>query len=1461
MTLRHPIWLLLCTLVFAVLACPGHAATDGRTMTFRHLGPDDGLSQNAVLDILQDHQGYVWLATENGVNRYNGYELVRYYRAATANALADDFIYRMAEDANGDIWFATARSGIARWSRSSDTFTAFRHDPDDDNSLASDQTRTLLADRTGRLWVGTIGSGLSVFNPATGDFLNFRADAEVDGSLPNDFIYALLEDRAGNIWVGTDAGLARYDNNRKRFYQYTLTYNEEQDSRNRIRSLAEDQSGTLWVGTFGGGLRKLEPSSGRSKFYNHDSAKPDSLCHDHIRSVLEDKDKRLWVGTENGLCLLDRSSDTFQSFHAEVGEGKLSDNDILSLHQDSTGVLWVGTRYAGVNLWNPRSWLLGHHYDTEFLNTSISSFATSATDYWVGTIGRGLMRFNRKTGKRQTYKTDHGLADERVMALDLDAFGGLWIGTMFGGLIYFDPLQGAFENFPVDVDDPTKLPSKGIMSLYRDHADQLWVGTYGGGAVRYDVSSGNFIRLPQLVGNQVMSITQDLAGAMWFGTEKGLSRWRPDSGEVLNFPYEANSPRSPTAEAIYALHVDQQGRLWIGTAGGGLDLVLEDPAQPNGFSFSNRPVLRQYGGSVIYGIQSDTEGMLWLSTNHGLLQYDPATSSVKPYTKAHGLQSNEFNFGAHHKGTDGYLYFGGVNGFNRFRPEDLDRPREQPRITLTAVERGNRAAPTQVPHATLRAIDLTYEDDVLTFEFATMDFTDAKQNRYQYFLDGFDGGWIDAGTNRRITYTNLEPGEYTFRARGLSSEGLATRNEVKVSVDVAPPPWRSAPAFFGYVLALIALGWYVMRAFRIRRQREIQYREKLESEVAAQTQQLRLQNEELHNATQAKSQFLARMSHEIRTPMNGVMGMAELLLRSNLSSQQQRLAQTILSSANSLVAVINDILDLSKVEANRVELEHTEFDVIEVANECLGSMATQALDKNIELIADSPWAALKIMGDPLRVRQILTNLVGNALKFTEKGEVMLSVRIVKKANAQAKDVLELSVSDTGIGIKPEYRERIFELFVQEDETTSRRFGGTGLGLAISRQLAELMQGELSVTSTPGRGSTFTLSLPVDASVGVDTKAPAIDGKVVLIVANAALRSVLQRRLQDTGASEVVAYEHLRQLGVSRLEADHVFIEGNDLNESLRALQDVNWTPEPGQLVQIVGLNAAGNGAQLIKPVTTQALWRLLDPPTEETPSASQTQVSAPDNQVKPKLLVVEDNPVNQEVILGMLGTMGLNADIAGDGVEALERLQGKRYDLAFMDCGLPKLDGFEVTRQIRTDGNDVVIVALTANNIEGERQRCLDAGMNDFLTKPCSVADLQGAVQRWCGYVAAAPVTPQAVQRKPPARASAAERDHGHHRCQRPGADQTARRSGCVNAAQSDRHLSPRQQRTGRSHDPCRGRGLRSRFSDPAPFRAPPEILQRQSWRHQTGCLLPGVGRTEPTGRRHQCHHTGTSNH
>jgi signal transduction histidine kinase/ligand-binding sensor domain-containing protein/CheY-like chemotaxis protein len=1359
-----------------------------RPMYFEHLTMRDGLSMSTVNSILQDSQGYLWLATESGLDRYDGYS-IREYRRERGNVrgLASDYIWAMAEDAVGDLWLATDGGGVARWDRRTEQFRQFRHDPHNPQSLASDAVRTLLIDAEGRVWAGSLDQGLDVLDPKSGAVKHFRHREGDPHSLAADVVIALYADHEGRIWVGTQNGLSRYQPSSDDFVTYGGTASDAALSGARVLAIREDHAGVMWIGTYRGGLNRLEPDTGRVTEFRHDPKDPHSLSHDRVLAVLEDDAQRLWVGTADGLNLVDRDAGTFVRYGRDADNPQsLRDSDVMSLYQDRGGVLWVGTRDGGASHWNPRSWLLGHYRSDAFRDTQVSSFADDgAGKVWVGTIGAGLVAIDMQNRLERHYGARAGgadgklgtvqLSDDRVMSLLFDHQGALWIGTMTGGLDRLDLAGGTLRVFRSDAADPGTLPANGVMCLYEDRQGLLWVGTFGGGLASIERATGKVTRYPyggaassSLSSSRASSIVEDALGNLWIGTEGGgLNLLDRKTGRFYTYRRNDRDPTSLSDDTVYALRVDSHGDLWVGTAGGGLDRVIGSSALPNAVHFENQSGRGGVPSQVVYGIETDRDDHLWLSTNNGLARLDPRAHAVKWFHQVHGLQGEEFNFNAHYQGADGSLYFGGNDGFNAFSPDVTAPAPPAPRVVLTTAAKLNVALPPQELPGRNHPLALAYDDKLVTLDFAALDFTSPANNHYTYRLEGFDSGWVDAGTQHRATYTNLDAGDYVFKVRAANADGVWSADGLSVPIHVAPAPWKTTAARIAYgALALLAFG-YLWRLQRLRRERELRYSRELEHTVHVRTHELEERNLELQVLSRAKSDFVARMSHELRTPMNGVLGMTSLLLDTRMDPAQRRFAEAIHRSADSLLSIVDDVLDFSKIEAGRLQLDPVDADVIELVEQTVEMLAARAATKGIELLCDTPPARLpRVRVDAVRLRQVLVNLGGNAVKFTERGEVTL--RVAPLHLHEGSLTLRLEVADTGVGIAPENQSRIFEEFAQEDASTTRRFGGTGLGLAISRQIVELMGGRLELVSAPGSGSTFSmqLSLPLAEPQAQPPPAPqSLDGLRVLVIdGNAAARALVGRALRQWQAEPTEAAspaEAERELNAARYDA--VVVDDRMLGDAGAALRHLLEGEHPARpriirLLSFVALQPRTQAigprfdAELTKPLRLRHLHRALsDLSYQGVATLVGTDLSVASAKSLPglagRVLVVEDQPLNREVATGMLTSLGLRVETARDGRQALELLQEQRFDAVLMDCEMPVMDGFSATIALRRrepKGTHIPVIALTADATNAGRAACLAAGMDDYLAKPFRRDALHATLLRWLGAGAAAAVDPGA---------------------------------------------------------------------------------------------------------------------
>jgi diguanylate cyclase (GGDEF)-like protein len=842
----------------SLVAVPSSAAPR-RPIRFERLSLEQGLSQSSVNRILQDSRGYIWLATEDGLNRYDGIRLRIYRNDVTSpTSLPAAFVWDLAEDANGDLWIATG-GGLATWKRASDTIVLFE-------PLASQGMRALcFSPKEGVLWVGTRDSGLYRLHLSTRRLTRFVHDPATPSSLVDDRIQALHLDRAGRLWVGTEGGLERFDPGAEGFVHLAASPSSDTGlSEPRVRAILEDDSGSLWVGTAKGGLNRLT-AQGRLERFRHRPEDPSSLADDQVRALLQDSEGRLWVGTGDGLDLLDPSRHTFMHYRADPRDStSLGDGHIQSLAQDRGGVLWVGTRLGGAHKWNPLSWQLGHvaadPRDPGALGSPhVTSFSEDREGrLWIGTLDAGLYAMDRASGRMTAYRHDpknpRSLASDRVMALRRDSRGRLWIATADAGVDRFDPAGSRFEHHRRDPARPDSLAADGITTILEDREGRLWLGTYGSGLDRLDPESGrvqHFRRDPKdsssLSSDRIGALAETPDGKLWVGTiEKGLVLLDPRTGRAERYQHRVGDSASLASDKVAALYLDPEGDVWAGTQAG---LSHLDPATMSLRNYTTRDGLPN---DVVYGVLGDRQGRLWLSTNNGLSCFDPRSGRFRNYGVSEGIQATEFNFGAAFQSPSGELVFGGVNGFNAFFPERLRQVRLPPAVVLTGITVGRR--PLATPADQLRELQVGFRDRVIEIEFAALDFTDPAHNTFAYRLEGFDPDWVPISGRQSVTYTNLGAGRYTFRLRGANSAGVLAEQPLALPIRIAPPPWATPWAFAGYFLVVAAVAFAVVQLLRRNLRDESAYAHALEQRVQERTRELSERQQELERVNRELAQ-------------------------------------------------------------------------------------------------------------------------------------------------------------------------------------------------------------------------------------------------------------------------------------------------------------------------------------------------------------------------------------------------------------------------------------------------------------------------------------------------------------------------------------------------------------------------------------------------------------------------------
>jgi signal transduction histidine kinase/CheY-like chemotaxis protein/ligand-binding sensor domain-containing protein len=777
------------------------------SIIFDHLSRDEGLSQVSVLCILQDRQGFMWFGTQDGLNRYDGYNFTIYRNnPEDPTTVSQDFVRTIAEDGNGFIWIGTENSGIDRYDPATGTFKHYTMDEKNPNSLSDNSIREIIVSSSGTLWIATENHGVCRFDPAAETFTRYLYDANDPGSLSSNLTVCLYECRDGTVWVGTRSGLNRLDPASARITRFLNDPGDPNSlGHNVVTALLQDRSGAMWIGTNDGEINLFQSSSGTFKRFVYDFPNSNSVKHNSVKDIYETRDGLLWIGTgSNGLFRFNSKTGTFNHYNFDSRNPRnLIDNQISSLYEDRSGILWIGTLGGGVDRFDPRKEVfhfLGHipAEPNSLSSGNISEIQEDEEGYlWIGTA-TGLNRYDPRTGKYKLYTHEpgnpHSLSHNHVSSVHVESSGVLWVGTR-GGLNRFDRKTETFTHYLNDPGDPRTINDNAISTIYETASGRLLIGTRFGGLNEMDRKTGTFphyVHDPNspdtLSHNLILCIYEDRRKVLWVGTLIGLNRLDTKSGHITHYYKEPGNIRSLGHDTVTSILEDRAGNLWVGTLGGGLNKL--DPGDNTFTRFTKKDGLLN---QVVNGILEDDEGNLWISTNLGIYRFNPSTRTFVNFDKSDGLQSDEFNVRSVHKGRSGLFYFGGINGVTSFYPTRVRRNHNIPPVVITNFQKFNKNVELKTPISSIAELELDYKDHVFSFEFSALDFSAPLKNKYAYRMEGFDEEWLFTGADKRFAaYTNLDPGEYTFRVKGSNDHGLWNEAGTALKITIIPPYWKTA---------------------------------------------------------------------------------------------------------------------------------------------------------------------------------------------------------------------------------------------------------------------------------------------------------------------------------------------------------------------------------------------------------------------------------------------------------------------------------------------------------------------------------------------------------------------------------------------------------------------------------------------------------------------------------------------
>jgi signal transduction histidine kinase/ligand-binding sensor domain-containing protein/CheY-like chemotaxis protein/HPt (histidine-containing phosphotransfer) domain-containing protein len=1150
---------LLAILIGLCIPLAVSAQADAGDLRFERITVNDGLLNSNVSAIVQDHQGYIWFGTVYGLNRYDGYEFREYtYEPFETSSLPHSQIQSMYLDDEGYIWIGTY-GGLSRLDPATEKFTNFLHDPDDPTSLSDPLVMSILKDSRGRLWVGT-NDGVSMSEDGGVSFQRFPADPGNPRSLGNKTVRAIHQAADGSIWLGHYNGISRFDEDRGDFnniFWGGVSVDEGSGDAIRARreaavadgalpgtyvmSFASDRDGRLFAGMWEGHISRYDAAT--------DSFVSWTLPTEGVYQLLFDANNTLWIATwTGGLFAMDAETGEYQRYTNQSGNRYSLSNDLVySLMEDEGGILWVGTRGGGINKYDPKKNSFAVYQHEENRNSiSPGDYNVLLEDsrgmLWLGTYTNGLDLIDRETRFITHYRyrpeDPDSINDNYVRNAYEDRENRLWILTN-SGLNRYDYENDRF----IHMGEP--FEERILNTMIQDTDGNFWFGTYNNGVIVADPDMRDFRFYthnksdPSSLSNNLVSVIfQDSAGSIWLGTNGGLDRWNGRGFE--HFRYNPEDTSSISGNKITVIVEDDFGQLWIGTNSGGLNLY--DRATREFTHFTTRNGLPS---NYVAAVVQDDQKRMWISTSRGLVILDPKLKDFVIIDEDDGLVSWEMNPAAI-RTRDGTLYISSDGGIHRIESISYVNNRHKPPVVISEVLISGESYPILTEEEAV----LDFQDNFLSFSFAALDYTAPSKNLFQYRLQGLDSEWSQPGRENRAVYSDLPPGRYLFEVKGANNDGVWNEEPARYSFVIRPPWYLSPPAIALEIIFLILFLFTIFNFFRIRWQlsqqelrEETRINRLLERKVMERTQALSDARRRAEDADAAKSRFLANISHDIRTPLNSIIGFSEMFRRSPDAANSRRYAETIYTESKKLLDLINEILDMSKIEAGKHNAELVTFDLRRFIDSLTSSYRQSAANKglvfNLDLSADLPE---QIVSDRLSLARVLENLLGNALKFTTVGFIGLRVEL---RTGDGRSRIRFTVEDSGIGIPEEKQKLIFRSFEQLDKSLNRSYSGSGLGMAIASQLVKILGGEgIDVESRPGDGSRFSFDIPLDQGdprpeyEGDDDAPSQLDlstARILLVEDYEPNQEIIKALLEDTGAAIVTADRGERAIELMKTE--------------------------------------------------------------------------------------------------------------------------------------------------------------------------------------------------------------------------------------------------------------------------------------------------------------------------------------
>lgn len=1032
-------------------------------INFKNITSEDGLSQGTVETIIQDDQGYIWLGINDGLCRYNGYEFKIYkHDEELENSITNNYIVDIKQDNSGNIWVGTA-NGLSKIDTKTDLITNYNMN-DEEKSLSHYNIGDILITKSGDVLVGT-SDGLNIYNEKKDEFYRiFNKDSD----LSSQFIRSLAEDENQNIWVATNNGIDKIDiKNNKNIISFKTGHGKFDISENDIYVVRYDPKGYIWAGALKEGLNRIDINTNEVKQYKNDDRDEKSLPGNYVKDILRDSSGNLWVGTDNGLAKYNEQTENFATYKNKIyDKTSLVNDEVFSIQEDESGLIWVGT-YAGISMFDPNT-NIEHYKKDPFDENSISDnsihgiYEDKDGLLWVGTNSKGVNVINRKNyNVKHLNKTskDYPISDDNINDI-VGIDNKIFIATK-NGLNEVDKDLKTINIYNTE----DGICNNNITALFADSKKNVWIGTANGISV-LNTNTNEIIDITDILTNHniedqyIKVIYEDSKGNYWVGCfiDGGLVKIDPNKRTIENYRNKKEDKTSISSNNIRSIVEDKNGNLYIGTSYG-----LNKLNESNN-TFERYLEKDGLSNNTVYGLLVDDNNNLWASTNLGISKLDTNTMTFETFNIIDGFQGNEFNGRAYYKNKSGELFFGGINGLNIFRPNDINRSRYVPTVIFDEFKVNGKV------YKDINNQEFKYNENTINISVFISNYKNTKNIQYMYKLEGVSDSW-DISRSNNINYSDLAPGTYTLKIKARSYSGKVS-DESAVKFIIKLPIWKSKAAILIYLIIITIVIYRTINSVK-----------RLDNLVKNKTLQLTKEMEKndkllkkVIELEKRKNNYFVNLSHELRTPLNVISSTEQLVTELNKSkdgigkSKLNGCMQVVRRNTKRLLNLINNIIDTAKIESGSYQLNIREHDIVYIVEEATLSLKDYIERKGIELIIDPEMEEKIIKCDEHEIERCIVNLVSNAAKFTPEGGT------IEVTIEDLDEKVKIIVKDTGIGIDKKYHDSIFNRFNQVIDQGAESKGGSGLGLTITKQIIDMHGGQISVESELGKGCKFIIIL-------------------------------------------------------------------------------------------------------------------------------------------------------------------------------------------------------------------------------------------------------------------------------------------------------------------------------------------------------------------------------------------------